>query len=201
MRLSLQTNFPVVDRMLGRLSDEVASKALPSATNKTMAQASTMMRREITREFNVKGDYVRDRLRVKRAVYRRGVFAVEAELIGGDGKRRSANLIRFLERQTTLAQARSRAKKGTLDQLHFQIRKAGGKQIVRGAFIGNKGRTVFIREGKARTPIKPVRTIDVSQMFNAKRINTKVLEFIRAKFPQVFESEVRHFTRRFNDGR
>ena len=145
MQFSIKTNFPDVQRQLSALRDDVRSKVLASAMNKTVEQARTQMIREITAEYNVTSTYVRDRLRIKRASFKGGALGIEAALIGGDGKRRSANVIRFGEQVVTLAQARKRAKDGTLSQLRFKIRKSGGKRIIRGAFIGNKGRTVFIR--------------------------------------------------------
>ena len=42
---------------------------------------------------------------------------------------------------------------------------------------------VFIRTGDARTPIKALQTIDVPQMFNARKILTPVMEKIRRDLP------------------
>ncbi|MBC7600863.1 MAG: hypothetical protein H7238_17875, partial [Polaromonas sp.] len=102
------------------------------------------------------------------------------------------------ERSISLATARKRGHRGTLNQLHVQIRKAGGKKALGSAFIGNKGRTIFVRTGKARLPIKALQTIDVASMFNTRRVNAKVLKLIEAKFPDIFANEVKFFTNRFN---
>ena len=156
------------------------------------------MTREITSEYRVTSAYVRERLRVRRATFKAGQLSMTAELVGGNGKSRSANIIAFMERSVTLAQARKRAKAGTLDQLRFQVKRAGGKKIITGAFIGNKGRTVFVREGKDRLPIKAVSTIDVASMFNQKRINRTVVGVLQERFPVIFEREARYFTSRFH---
>ncbi|WP_382155397.1 phage tail protein [Hydrogenophaga sp. ANAO-22] len=198
MKLDFKTNFPEVQRSLRQLRSDIGGRALVSAMNKTMAQAQTQMGREITSEYRVTSAYVRERLRLKRAAFRAGQFSFTAELIGGNGKKRSANMIAFLERSVSLAQARKRGKEGTLNQLRFQVRKTGGKKIITGAFIGNKGRTVFIRTGKDRLPIKAVSTIDVAQMFNQKRINRAVVGTIRARFPTIFASEARFYVSKFN---
>lgn len=198
MKIDIKTNFPDVSRKLAQLREDVASRAMASALNKTVEQGRTKMIREITGEYVVSSAYVRDRLRIQRASYRAGVFSLEAALIGGDGKRRSANLIRFVEKSTSLAQARKRAKAGTLQQLHFQIKKKGGKKVIKGAFIGNKGRTVFMRTGKARLPIKALSTIDVPSMFNQRRINANVVAAIKAKFPEIFDREVRYYIAKFS---
>ena len=59
----------------------------------------------------------------------------------------------------------------------------------------------MIREGRARLPIKALQTIDVPSMFNTRRINAKVIAFIKAKLPTIFDNEARYFTERFNASR
>ncbi|MDP1686868.1 phage tail protein [Hydrogenophaga sp.] len=200
MQISISTNFPDIERMLSRMQEDVRAKALPSAINKTVEQGRTQMVREITSEYRVTSAYARERLSIKRARFKAGALMVEAELVGGSNRNRSANIIAFMERSVTLAQARKRGKDGTLNQLRFQVRRAGGKKIITGAFIGNKGRTVFIRTGKDRLPIKAVQTIDIASMFNQKQINRKVVGVLKDRFPTIFEREARFFTAKFNGG-
>lgn len=202
VKLSIETNFRDVARQLKTLQQDIATKATASALNKVVAQAKTAMGREITREFNLPAAEVREKLRIRRATARGGLVAIEAVLEASrKAKGRGLNLIRFLEKSTSLAQARNRGKAGTLNQLHVQIKRTGGRKALGSAFIGNKGRTVFVREGKARLPIKALTTIDVAQMFNTKRINAKVVQLIQQRFPAIFSNEVRFFTARFNAGR
>jgi hypothetical protein len=200
MKITISHNFPEVKRSLDRMRQDIGSKALASAVNKTIEQARTRMVREITSEYRVTSGYVRERLSIRRARFTSGVFGLSAELIGGNGRRRSANLIRFVEQVVSLAEARRRAKSGTLPQLRFQVRKVGGKKVVKGAFIGNKGRTVFIRTSDKRLPIRPLQTIDVAQMFNQKKINAAVVGVIKDRFPTIFEREARFYVDRFNRG-
>lgn len=177
MKISIQTNFPQVAAQLARLQADIAGNVLARSLNAVMAQASTAMSREIRSEFNLSADYVRQRLRIKRAFARGGQFSLSAELIGGGGKRRSANVIQFM---------RGTGKRG----VKVVIKKGRAKEIA-GAFVGNKGRTVFRRLGASRLPIEPVRTIDVAQMFNTRRINARVLQTIDARFPIIVERELR----------
>lgn len=154
------------------------------------------MVREIRTEYAVQASYVRDRLRIKRATFFKGVLNVEAVLDVQD-KPRSANLIRFTARRTAAG-------------VSVKIKRAGGRKVVRGAFIGNKGRTVFERipgtrmasreKGGAKHSerIKPMQTIDVPQMFNARRINAAVMAVMRAKFPAIFERELAYALAQFN---
>lgn len=197
--ISIKTNFPQVERSLYALEEDIRRKATASALNKTVDQARVQMQRQIAGEFNVQVAYVRDRLKVRRA-FASGQLQLSAELSAGGGKRRSANIIAFMEKSVSLAQARKRAKAGTLKVLRVTVKRGQTKQLP-GAFIGNKGRTVFKREGKARLPIAPVQTIDVAQMFNTKRINAAVLRYVEANLPRIFEREAAFFTERFNRAR
>ena len=198
MQFSIKNNFPDVQRMLTDMQKDVANKAMASALNKTVAQAKTAMSREIRAEFNMSASKVGAALKVNNARASSGAFRLEASLESPRQRGRSLNLINFMERSTTLAQARKRSKAGTLNQLFVQIKKGGGKKALGSAFIGNKGRTIFVRTGKARLPIKALQTIDVAGMFNTKRVNAKVLQMIEAKFPELFANETRFFADRFN---
>lgn len=198
MQFSIKTNFPDVQRQLQAMQDDIGKRALASALNKTVAQAKTAMSREIRAEFNISASKVGTALKVNNARASGGTLRLEASLESPRQRGRSLNLINFMERSTTIAQARKRGKAGTLNQLHVQIKKMGGKKALGSAFIGNKGRTVFVRTGKARLPIKALQTIDVAGMFNTKRVNAKVLAMIEAKFPELFANEAKFFTNRFN---
>lgn len=200
MQLSIKTNFPSVKKSMDKLQADIRQRATVSAVNKTIDQGKTQMVRAITREFVVKADYVRARLNIKRARYSQGAFSIEATLAGGSDRGRSANIIAFVEKKVSLAEGRRRAKAGTRNELFVQIKRGAGKKGLGKAFIGNKGRTVFIRSGDGRLPIEPVQVIDVAQMFNTKRINKVVVDFMKAKFPEIFDREAKFFVDRFNRG-
>lgn len=201
MKINLTHNFPEITKQLNELHADVAAKAMASAMNKTVAQAKTAMSSEIRNVFNISAAKVGEALTVNKASAAGGTLRLEASLESPSKRGRSLNLINFMEKKVTLAQAKKRTKAGTLNQLHVQIKKAGGKKALRTAFIGNKGRTIFVRTGKERLPIKALQTIDVAGMFNTKRINAKVLEMIETKFPKVFENEAKFFTDKFNNRR
>lgn len=188
--LTVRTNFPDVARTVDRLREDIRNRAMASAINKTINQVRTLAAREITSTYNVTSAYAKARLRISGASFKAGQLRLEATLIGGDGKRRSANVVAFVERSTTLAQARKRRKAGTLNQLHLKIKRGGAAKPLRGAFIGNKGRTVFERVGKARLPIRPVQTIDIGQMMMSRKVNQQLEALARAKFPEIVRREV-----------
>lgn len=190
--IDIKSDIDKLSRNMTRLGKELQDKAIRMAINKTGDKARTEMTRAITSEFAIKASEVRPNLRVRRASTG-GLNKLSAVLhaFASGRKGRSLNLIRFMERKVSLAEARRRDKKGTRNQLGFQIKKRGGIKQIKGAFVGNDGRTIFIREGDARTPIKALQTIDVPQMFNTKRINERVVKRIKKEFPIEFERAVR----------
>lgn len=101
------------------------------------------------------------------------------------------NLIAFETGTLTKRTAKKAGRAGAAGQLGFQILRSGGRKVIPGAFVGNKGRTVFIREGKGRTPIKALNTIDVPQMFNTKRVNQVVRRVMIERFGANFKRELR----------
>lgn len=200
MKIDVQADFSRTYRALELLHEDIRGPALVSAVNKTIDQGRTRMVRGISREFNISATDVRQRLSVKRASKRRGFYAIEGALVGGDGRKRAMNIIRFVERSVTLTEARWREKAGTRKLLFVKVKRTGPAKALRGAFIANKGRTVFHRRGKERLPIDPVQVIDVPQMFNTKRINSEVTAHMRTVFPTILRRETAFYIRRFNQG-
>lgn len=214
--ISIKTDFPAVQARLKQLQADVGQRAMASALNKSIDLAKTQMTREIPAEFNVSAGFVRQRLRVSKATARGGRVVLTARLAASrNGRFRSANLIKFVEQSVTLAQARKRAKAGTLGELFVKIKRKGGKKSLgKLRFIGNKGRTVFERVPgttmaarskfagtKHAQKIKGAQTIDVGQMFNTRRINGRVVATLRERFPAIFENEARFFLARFSAAR
>ena len=188
MQLNIKTNFPDVQRQLATLQADIAAKATASALNKVVAQAKTAMSREIRAEFVMPAAKVNEALRINRARASQGRFSMEASLESPRKRGRSLNLANFGARQT---------KRGVT----FKIKRNGGRQLIPGSFLINNGRTVMIREGKKRLPIKAKLTIGVGSMFNTRRINAKVVQMIEAKLPGIFANEARYFMARFNAAR
>lgn len=180
MKVQVKVNSQDVKRMLDRLNTQAGEVAVKRAINRTADQAKTRMSREIRDQFAMTKAKVDQKLHVDGARSDGGLRFTGRLLSYGDRGRRSINLINFAARQNR----RNR-------MLTAQILRAKGRIKVPGAFIGNQGRTVFRRVGKERLPIKAVQIIDVPQMFNTKRINEKVVTFVREKFPDVYQRELR----------
>lgn len=186
MQITIKTNFPDVQRQLESLQRDIAQQATARALNRTVEQAKTAMSKEIRAEFVLPASTVNQSLRITRAKAKGGLFNLEAELssISQPGKR-ALNLAHFQARQTA---------KGVT----FKVSRKGPRKLIPGAFLINGGKTVMIRVGRKRLPIKALQTINVAQMFNTKRINAKVLQVINERFPTIFDREVKFYTDRFN---
>jgi hypothetical protein len=179
-----------VKKRLAEIPRELQGKTVNAAINKTADKARAEINRAIPQEYAVKAAEVRSAIDIRKA--QTGNMQAVISIFGSKSRRgRSANMVRFL----AVAQAagigfKTRGAVGIKKkdvaalrgQLGFLIKRGGGVKKITGAFIGNKGRTVFMREGKARLPIKPVQVIGFSQMFNARRINERVMAKVRAEF-------------------
>jgi hypothetical protein len=186
MKIDVQTNFADVAKQIKDLHEDIASKATARALNATMAQAKTVMSREIRAKFVLSASKVNEALRVNKAIAKNGLFDMEASLESPSKRGRSLNLINFAARQTN---------KG----VSVKISRDGGRKLIPGAFIANNGRTVFKRVGKDRFPIKALQTIDVAGMFNTKVINKVVVSAINERFQAIFEREAKYYIGKFNE--
>ena len=185
MKLTIKTNFPEVQAQLKQLQEDVAKQATARALNRTVEQARTAMSKEIRQEFVLPAAKVNQALRINRARASGGLFNLEASLESPTQRGRSLHLGNFAARQT---------KKG----VSFKVKRTGQRVTIPGAFLINGGKTVMIRTGKGRLPIKALQTIDVAQMFNTKRINAKVVQVIKDRFPTIFTREAKFYLDKFN---
>ena len=114
--------------------------------------------------------------------------------------RRSRNVIMFMERKVTLAQAKKRAKAGTLNQLRFKFRRSRPNVMIPGSFVATANRGTFVarRTGKSRLPIKAVHVIDIPQMAGARRVLKDALAKIEKQYlPEEVERAIRAALKRF----
>jgi hypothetical protein len=188
--INIRHNFPEVAAALGRLSADIGNKAVVRALNTTVNQGRPAMARAISKEYRVTVAQAKERLDIRRATAKGGGVRLEAALLATRrGKGRGMNLIHCVTRIP------QRTKRGKLAQLKFQIKRTGGAQTIKGAFVATNpktgGRAVFIREGRARMPIKTLTTIDIPQMFNAKRINGAIRTVMLERFDINFKRELR----------
>jgi hypothetical protein len=187
---------------LAAVPRELRGNAIAAALNKVAAKGKTEVDRAVRDEYVIDAARVRNAISVRRASAKREHFEAVIDIFGSAKKRgRSLNVIHFMERKVTLAQARSRAKKRELyvkgrggrllPILRFVFKRGAGPKTIDGVFIGNKGRTVFRRVGNSRLPIEPVQVIDVPQMFRSKKVSQRVLDRINRELPVEIQRAVR----------
>lgn len=194
---------------LAALPVELRDRALAAGLNRTAQKAQTEIDRAVRDEYVISSDRVRNSLALRQASAARSQFSAEIQIFGSPSKKgRSANVIAFMEKKVSLAEARRRGKRGDLfvqskgrllPILRFVFKRGSGPKTITknkdgnpiGAFIGNKGRTVFTRIGKGRFPIEPVRVIDVGQMFRSKKISKRVLDRINRDLPVEMDRAVK----------
>lgn len=183
-------NVADVKNRLAQQAQGIRDKAIGPAINKVAEKARAEINRAIPQEFAVKASEVRNAITLRKA--RAGNLEARIEIFGSTRKRgRSLNLIHFLAAVQAAGQSvnvrGSRASKRSLSglggQLGFLIKRAGGLKKLEGAFVGNKGRTIFRRTGSARLPIEPLQVIGFSQMFSSRRISSRILAKINADLP------------------
>lgn len=196
IKINIRNNFPEVAKQMRRIGEQAADRAMAKALNTTVEQGKLAMARQISSEFRVSIREAKERLLVKRA-RNKGALQLEAVLQAATkAKGRGMNLIHFVAGGIP-----QRTAKGKLRQLGFQIKKSGGRKQIKGAFVATNRKTggtaVFIREGKGRMPIKTITTIDVPQMFNARRINQVVRKVMLDRFAINFKREARAITKGF----
>lgn len=194
--ISLKVDIRGMDKVqaeLRRIQDEFKrGQAVGAALNKTAQMARAEVNRAIVQRYAIKADQVRNSVYLRGARAKSNQLEAVIEIFGSPTKKgRSMNVARFLAAVQAAGRARktrgSKANKKALAalgaQLGFQFLKGGGLKQISGAFIGNKGRTVFRRVGPGRTPIEPVQMIGVSQMFNERGIRARVMAKIEADLP------------------
>jgi hypothetical protein len=185
IQINVKADISKVSRAVGLFGKDM-QRATASALNKAVAQGKTRMAKEIRGEYNLTATRIKERLKVRRA-YASGRISLSAEL-SGTGKR-AMNVIAFVKGQPRPRQP-----------VYVQIRRGVAKKRLNDmTFVGNKGRTVFRRTGPKRLPIEPVRTIDVPQMFNQRRINKIVRDVMQQDFARILTSEARYYARRLSN--
>lgn len=190
--------------MLDQVRRDLRPKVIQPALNKMADKVKADIVRAIPAEFAVKAAEVRSAVDVRRASS--GSLAAVVTIFGSTRKRgRSLNLIHFLAAVQAAGRAMkvrgAKAKKAELQalqrQLGFLIKQGGGLKKIEGAFVGNKGRTIFQRVGDGRLPIKPLQVIGFSQMFKSRRIERRIVETIQREMPVEIDRAIKMVMARY----
>jgi len=188
IRMSVRADLVAVRDHLRKLERGVREKAIAAALNRTAEMAKTAATRDITSAFNLQAKYVKGRIKIRKASARSGLLEVT---LSSPGKR-SANLIRFAQQRVKYNRRKGSATVG----VYVKIRRRGSYQLVKGAFVGNKGRTVFRRLGKERLPIESLQAIDVPQAMFSDIGVENLRKAVARVFPQRLAHEIKRLIQR-----
>jgi hypothetical protein len=190
--LKIEVNIEGALKKLNGAQDAL-KKDLPALINEAAELAAGDIRSGVTSAYSITDADVRGSMRRRKATSK---LEANIDLWASPRKRgRALNLIHFLQNKSTAGtlgrsglfgtasradekKRQEHAERIKVEQLNFLIRRGVIKQVP-GAFVANKGRTVFRRVGKSRLPIEPVQTIGVSRMFNSRAIRDAVLSNTR----------------------
>lgn len=182
VRLDVRTDIHRSVAEFRALKTEVQQKATYRALNRALDKVGTETGREIRKEYNVRQRAVTSALRKRRA-HPKSLFArliVEGVRLG---------LIEFDARW-------SRRMPGT----SVKVKTRGGRSVVRGAFIAvNRAtgyRGVFRRLGKARYPIRNLRSISVPQAFSNQKVLSALDRVGVETFDKNFHQQIRYLSGR-----
>ena len=194
MKIDVRHNFPQIAKQIKELSDDLRDKVMARTINKVASGAQGQMARAISAEFRVSNADARANLKIVRASFKAGRLNLTGQLLSPSrAKGRGFNLIRFVEKKVSFREAGKRKARGELRDVFVQIKRNGGKKRLRGAFIATNKKTggtaVFIRAGQSRYPLKTMTTIDIPQMFNARKIKEPLIKYIEERLPIVFAQE------------
>ncbi len=153
---------------ISALPKKIAKPAIAKALNRAATATRKRSAKVIQNEMGVKAGALKTAVKVERANAKK-----LSALISNRGKR--LNLIRFGAKQ---------GKKGV------RAKAWGTRRLYKGAFIGNKGRTVFARTSAERLPIKPLFGPGVAQTVIDGGIYKKLRRFTSEEFKKVLFKEV-----------
>lgn len=186
-----------LESKLRNMQASLNGDVIQSSINKVAQSVRDEIGKSVTSAYNLGNKEVDDSMRLRKAGGNEMVATVS--IWGSPSRRgRAMNLIRFLQTQSTAGTLRRSGMFGTSTrreermrdahalemakrQLEFLIKRGASLKQIKGAFIGNKGRTVFRRLGKDRYPIEGVSTIGVGQMFNSRAIRDRILSMAQAE--------------------
>lgn len=199
IKIDIRADFGPILKQLEGLKRDLQDKVIARTLNTIGGSTRLQARKEISREFNLPSAEVGNMIRVQRATVKGR--NLEVAVVAESKRGRSLNLVRFVERRVTLAEAKRRRKGGTLDRLRVKVKKTGPVKMLGrpkwaasdpfiitangGTFVAARRKTPGPRGGL----IGGVQTIDVPSMFNTKRLNALLLQQIRAKFPGEFDRQ------------
>ena len=155
LSLSVKSNFKQLTKGLNRLERRIIPAAANSAINKAGTKVKTVIARDLSKEMGVKQSEVKKQIQMKKSNFR----TLTAKLIA---RGRRWNLIRFKAKELKKV---------------LVAKPWNRKRKYKTGFIGNRGRTAFIRLSNNRKDIRPLRGPGMASEFVRLRA-TKIMKSI-----------------------
>jgi hypothetical protein len=171
--ISVEADISKALAMLTSLERDLVPRAASAALNRVAVSARAVAVQEIARTTGLTQAEVRQRLDIRTA--NRNYLAASISAVPW-----SPNLIRYAARQT----------KAGVSAAPWRNRR-----VHKHTFIGNQGRTVFVREGKSRLPIKSVRGPSVPKEFMQGYAIKAMQARVAERFALEFDRALKQFMR------
>lgn len=152
---NIKVELKGLDKVLAVMHPKVYRKALSRTLNELGSGIKTSTVKEVRETYNVKASGLKKKLKTKNSSDSNLKWTME---VPADSR---INLINFGARKVKTG-------------VSIKIMKSGDRKVVKGAFIANKGKTVFQRKTKNRLPIKTVTTMSPSQMISSRLKDRKI---------------------------
>lgn len=175
LNISVKADIDSAKAQLLYLQNTTVGQAAAHALNRTAQQVRSAAVKEVAQRTGVKQKDVRRVLDITvRATPARLTAVVQAT-------GRTWNLIRLGARQVAKGVSYS---------------AWGKRQLAAGAFLANKGRTVFRRVGKIRLPIEPLYGPSIPRSMASKAVEDAMRSIIGDRWPINFAADLRYFLRK-----
>lgn len=166
-----------------------------SAINRTLDHVVTQVGRIVPKTYAIKATDVKDSF--KGGIKRPSQTNLEASVTS---KGHTLSIAHFPHSPETLVIAKSLGVKHKKAQIKVKVKKGSYKYIktIPGAFLASTGAksadkvqfNVFKRVGKARLPIKVIRTLSVPQMITNENIGKEIQNIASSKLAERIEHEI-----------
>ncbi len=168
MQFDVRADISQAVQFLNDLQRQIIPAATARALDRTATNARTEAIKTIREETGLPTTLIRDRLQIRGATRDRLVATITA-------LKAAPNLARFQARQTKQGVSANAWRK---------------RRVYPKTFLGNAGRTVFKRIGKARLPIAPVYGPSVPRTFLQKRAQQAIERAVESRFQHNFEDAI-----------
>ena len=179
LNISVKHNIKEMTKTLNRRQRKELPKVITTALNKTVASVKVRVAKDITKATGITAGVVKRGLDVDKANRTTRTATITAAT-------RTPNLIRF----ATQAAIRT-YRKGPGLKAKAWSKKA---RVFPHVFVGNSGRTAFVRQSKNRLDIVPVRGPSIPRAMVSAKIAKRTRKWIPARWKRTFTHE---FNRKF----